>query len=239
MALRLVDPDASALFTIPQDHWTALNKRVGEAVSWAGAITPGPTLIARLVSVSQAWASTTFAQIVDMSGRIDAFSQDAVSRLAAVERAMAPLKDPVSPLPAPLAAAIRATFADLGQKAADVNAACHALSPAVSAFVEANKAVDQEAIVVFEREGWADAVAAIDTVDDAVSRILGAWDAIADDLNDVARGTIPLSMEILLSLGLESAIRAWTNVGSEAAAFQPMAAGQQQYYSGEWYREHS
>jgi hypothetical protein len=234
--IKLADSNAGSLFAISQADWTQISKRVGLTIVAAPiAPTIGQYLpeFPTLVPLCQAWASTAFPQIVTMSGQIVTFAKNAATELAAIQQTIAPLKDP---LPADVAAKIRQQFACLAGNASPVNNACAALSGQVAAFVTANQVIDQEIINAAGNLGpeWQPIEGPVNNVSAAAGLVLGAWSAIATDFNNVATGTIPLSIKLLLSLDIQSAISAWTQVGSEAAAFPSLAAGQQQYLSGAW-----
>ena len=56
-------------------------------------------------------------------------------------------------------------------------------------------------------------------LENAIGQVLGGWQAVSADLDDIASQRIDLSLEILISLQIDSAILAWTNIGAEARAY--------------------
>lgn len=56
-----------------------------------------------------------------------------------------------------------------------------------------------------------------------IQKIQGVWGAIADDLNDISnliKSNIQEALPIIMKLGVEAAIDAWTSVGKEADAYR-------------------
>lgn len=229
---------SGSLFTVPESDWTALSKRVGLtrlASSIAPVIEKYIPDFPQLVTVCENWANTTFPGLVDVSGRINTFSQECVQRFGAVQQAIAGLgqNDPIPPATVTL---IQNSFASLAVDAGPLNSTVVDLSGQVKAFVDRNDIIDAE-IANYAKElgpNWQAIGAATAPVQQAAGLVEGAWGAIATDFTAIATQKFEITMPFLLSLDVQSAVLSWTNVGKEAAAFQPMAAGQQQFLTGAW-----
>lgn len=236
--IQLANPSAGALFAVPQDNWTAISKRVGLTIL-ASAIAPiiGRTLteFPKLETACQAWRTTTFPGLTSLSASIGAFATTAASALTALQAPISRLA-PDDPVPAATAALVKSTLGSLARAMAPLNSQCDELNSQVQAFAGENQIVDAQVEAYIKALGpnWQSLAGDLPAVQSATGLVEGAWQAISNDFNAVADGSIALTTALLLSLDLQAAILAWQNLGPEATAFASLAQDQQQYLSGAW-----
>ena len=236
--IQLADPAAGALFTVPESNWTAISKRVGITVL-ASAIAPiiGQTLLEfpKLETACQLWANSTFPDLVSLSGDIGRFAGMAAASLAALQEPISKL-NPGDAVPQSTADLVKSTLATLAQQTMPLNTQSNALVAQVQAFATENQIVDAQVQNYVKHLGprWQSLTSDIPAVETAAGLVEGAWKAISNDFNAIVTNSIPITITLLLSLDLQSAVLAWKNLGPEAAAFAVMAKGQQQYLSGAW-----
>jgi cell division protein ZapA (FtsZ GTPase activity inhibitor) len=236
--IQLSDPSAGALFTISESNWTAISKRVGITIL-ANAIAPiiGQTLseFPKLEIACQAWANTTFPGLVNLSANIGRFAATAAADLRTLQGPISQL-NPGDAVPQSTANLVKTTLGTLAQQAQPLNSQCNALDAQVQAFATENQIVDAqvENYIKYLGPNWQSLASDMPAVETAAGRVEGAWTAITNDFNAIATNQIQITTTLLLSLDLQSAVLAWTNLGPEAAAFASMAQGQQQYLTGAW-----
>ena len=236
--IQLANPSAGALFAVPPSNWTAISKRVG-LTTLASAIAPiiGQTLteFPKLETACQAWRTTTFPGLTSLSASIGTFATNAAGALTALQAPISRLA-PNDPVPAATVALVESTLGSLARAMAPLNAQSNQLNIQVQGFAAENQIVDAqvEAYVKCLGPNWQSLADDIPAVETATGLVEGAWQAISNDFNAVANGSISLTTALLLSLDLQSAILAWQNLGPQAAAFASLAQDQQQYLSGAW-----
>lgn len=237
-AIQLSDPSVGSLFTVPESNWTAISKRVGITVL-ASAIAPiiGRTLadFPKLETACQAWRNATFPGMVGLSADIGTFATTAAADLKSLQGPISQL-NPGDAVPASTAKLVQTTLGKLAQNMLPLNTQCNALNTQVQSFATENQIVDGQVqnYVKYLGPNWQSLTSDVPAVEAATGLVEGAWKAISNDFNAVATGAIPITTALLLSLDLQSAILAWTNLGPEATAFASLAQGQQQYLSGAW-----
>lgn len=236
--IQLADPSTSALFAVPETNWTAISKRVGITIL-ANAIAPiiGQTLseFPKLEAACQVWRNTTFPGLTSLSASIGTFAGTAVTGLKALQGPISQLA-PGDMVPSSTAELVRTTLGNLAQGMAPLNTQCSALNTQVQSFADENQIVDAQvqAYIKYLGPNWQSLAGDIPAVESATGLVEGAWKAITQDFNAVATGSISITTALLLSLDLQSAILAWTNLAPQASAFASLAQDQQQYLSGAW-----
>lgn len=239
-SLQLTSSDTAALFSI---DWLSVTGRVAifkvlgknapVYLFKLGALEGDELGPAYYWEDCKSWATITFPALTAHVVAVTAFSSSAVPKLKAIQAQISGL-DPNAPLPADMKQAIQAQFQSLAQLAGGLRDSSTALVPLITQFLDSSNAFDAKlkaAALTLEWPALADAARLIEPV---LQRALGAWRAIADDLGAVASDKIPMTTELLLSLGIDSAVLAWSNIGAEASKFKTGADAQQLLIAGDW-----
>jgi hypothetical protein len=235
-SVRLTTPALGSLFVISESDWTAISKRVGLVVL-AAQIAPiiGRTLLdfPALETACQAWKNTTFPALVTQSGAIRDYAGKATQSFTSVQQAIANLK-PDDPLPAAIRTTAQNAITALATGTTALSQSTDNLATQIKAFMTENQVVDAQVAAYVQALGpqWQSLAPRTAVLENALGLVRGRWKAIADDLDLIASGKIDLTMALLLSLDIQSALLAWGNLRAEAAAFASMARDQQQYLSG-------
>jgi hypothetical protein len=81
---------------------------------------------------------------------------------------------------------------------------------------------------------WQSILPSTSKVSDASGLVRGHWHALTDDLANIARNPVTITTPFLMSLQIQSALLAWSNLKMQAVAFVAMAVGQDRYLTGQW-----
>lgn len=148
------------------------------------------------------------------------FSTTAIADLDQLNHVVSTL-NPNDPLPADVKASALNILQQLASRTQALQGATGSLLSQLQSFAAVIKEDDAEMRQdqPFGGGSWDAFFASIDTVENAIGQVLGGWQAISEDLDDIASQKIDLSLDILASLGIDSAILAWTNIGAEARAY--------------------
>lgn len=239
-SLQLANGDTAALFSI--DWWpvtghVAVFKRLGASASgdlyFFGAVEGDLLSPVYYWEACNGWAKISFPALTAHSAAVTAFSGSAVRQLNAIQAQISGL-DPNAPLPPAMKQAIQAQFQSLAQLATDLRDSSTELGPLITQFLDVSDAFDAKVAASPVGAAWPSLAGAGGAIRPALQRALGAWRAIADDLGGVASEKIPMTTELLLSLGIDSAVLAWTNIGAEASQFKTGANAQQILIGGDW-----
>jgi hypothetical protein len=239
-SLQLANSDTAALFSI---DWTPVTGRVAafKALGSSGGVyilgalegdVLGP---AYYWEACNGWAHISFPLLTAHSAAVAGFCPGAIRQLQTIQTQISGL-DPNAPLPADKKQAIQAQFQSLAQLATGLRNSSAALGPLITQFLDVSDAFDAKvaASPTPVAKAWTSLTAAGGAIRPALQRALGAWQAIADDLAGVASDRIPMTTGLLLSLEIDSALRAWSAIGAEASQFKIAADAQQSQIAGEW-----
>ena len=237
-SIALTSDSLGSLFVIPESDWTSISKRVGLTIL-AKDIAPS---IARylvdfpaLETVCQKWKDTTFPGLIAQSENLSNYCVQARDSWTKLQQAISGL-DPNRDLPPEVKREAEGVIGSLSQSTASLNQQFAPLSADVLAFTTQNQVIDSHITSYTDRLGpdWKSINPSTTAVDKATGLVMGAWQAISDDLNAIATGRIVMTTQLLLSLDIASALLSWEHLRDEAHDFASMAKGQEQYLSGQW-----
>jgi hypothetical protein len=236
--ITIASDDVASLFSIPEDDWTAINKRVGLVWLARDIVTSIEQYLPNfpaLETASQTWKDATFPALVQQAGAITTYSGQAISSFTTLQTATQAL-DPNAPLPPTVQSQAQTALDALAASSATIAASAKSLGDDVAAFTTQNQIVDAKIndYVGVLGSDWTVLTAETESVDQAVGLVRGSWSAIVDDLRNVASGQITITTPFLLGLDIASALLSWQHIQAEAGAFATMAGGQGQYLDGSW-----
>ncbi|MGO9319823.1 MAG: hypothetical protein ACLQBY_03325 [Solirubrobacteraceae bacterium] len=239
--ITLASAGTGSLFQVSEGNWTLISKRVGLAhlaepieVEVAKRIPEFPAL----ATACDRWRTATFSGIVTQAEELTANCTTSIQTFARLQHAIANLDPDESP-PESICASIFAAISSLHQSTVTLSNAIVALAGEVTAFRSANDVVDAQIARFVQELGpdWVSLASSTHAVEQAVGVVEGAWQAITADIGTIASGSIPITTQLLLSLGIASALLSWEHVREEAQAFPSMATGQTRYLDGSWLSE--
>jgi hypothetical protein len=234
----LTSDELSSIFAVPEATWTSISKRVGTAFLLRDIKNEIARTIPGFPALSDAcdeWRTRTFPGLVAQAVALAGYCSSSIAAFAALQLSIAGL-DPDQPLPPAVHAEAVAAIDKLHDATVARTVAIAPLTSDVASFRSANAVADAQIETYVARLGpdWAPLAAETGAVDDACGLVLGAWQAIDADLADLASGTFTITTQLLLSLGIASALLSWEHLIGEALAFPSMAAGQDKYLDGSW-----
>jgi hypothetical protein len=236
--IHLVNKSIGDLFTIPEADWTVISERVGLALlardvsSQIAAYLPD---FPALITASDRWKNHTFPALIGESSALPPYCRSAKEDFSGLQQQLS-AQDPYRPLSPELKAEAEVVLARLSQSSIPRARAFQDLVGELMVFASVNQLIDEKIRSYTDRLGpeWRSIEPSVGKVSRASALVLGAWAAISSDLSFVVSGSIPITTTLLFSLGLSSALLAWTNISREAEAFLPIAHGQEKYLSGQW-----
>lgn len=236
--VRLTAAGQGALFTVPESDWTAISQRVGMTLLAKGIASTIAKFLPDfpdLVTVCQQWKDTTFPTLVSQSQAVATYAGEAIGSFTKLQQKLVGLA-PDDPLPPDVETEASAALDELSTSTHDLASPFADLTEIVRAFYDENGIVDAKIEAYADRLGahWQSIAAPAKAIDEATGRVMGAWQAIDDDLANVASGSIPITTPFLMGLGIDAAVNAWTGLKQEASAFPSLAEGQQKYLDGSW-----
>ena len=130
-------------------------------------------------------------------------------------------------LPESLKALAVITIKSLHQATQSIAGSFNTLSGEVDQFKTANTNVDNEIKTYQDRLGpfWQSISQSMLAVENATGKVKGEWQSISDDLGNVVSGQIEITLPFLMGLEIQEAIKTWTMIQTETAAFAPVAPG--------------
>lgn len=219
-SLTLIDPSIAAIFTIPASAWAAINAEI-KPLFLSVVFDPGSLLRGTpLGNACLSWGELILPGLHDQANALVDFSGTAIADLQKLERLIASLR-PNDPLPADVKAEALNILQPLASRTRALQGAAGSLLSQLQSFAAVIKHDDAEMRQdkPFGHGSWDVFFGSIDTVENAIGQVVGGWQAVSADLDDIASQRIDLSLEILISLQIDSAILAWTNIGAEARAY--------------------
>jgi len=215
LSIPLVDSSMSAIFAVPQSSWQAVDAETSSVAGYnIDPIEPGTIQYA-----SVSWLTYIRPGLRQLSLSLGNFSGTAIQLLQQLQTLIAGLA-PNAPLPDDIKAKASGLLQQLANGMLGLRQNSQDLLAAVTDFSAIVKEDDREMRAAgADNPEWATFFASTAAVENACDALHGAWQAITEDLENAATKPIPLTMEILTSLGVKSAISAWTNLGAEARTF--------------------
>lgn len=236
--IKLTSCSMGSLFAIPESDWTAISKRVGLTVLLEGTadyIAPYIRDFRNLEIVCKTWKDATFPELVTQSHNLSHYSTEAIQSFSELQRTISNL-DPNEDLPPGVKQKAETVIGQLARSTGSLNQAFFSLTQNVKAFVSENNMVDAEIHSYVDRLGpdWQWIGASTKAVENAAGLVLGTWQAIASDLDNVVSGQITVTTKFLLNLDIQWALNSWKDLQNETDAFPSMAKGQDEYLTGRW-----
>ncbi len=236
--IHLVNEAVGSLYTVPENDWTEISKRVGLALlakDISHHIAQYLPDFPALVTACERWKTHTFPSLVAESASLPSYCSQAREDFSKLQQQLAG-QDPNRPLPAPLQQEAQTVLTRLSESSTPRERAAKDLVAELMSFVAVNQLIDAKIKSYTERLGpqWKSIDPSAGAVSRASSLVLGAWAAISSDLSYVVSGRIPVTTALLLGLGISSALLAWENLQREAEQFSHIAQGQEKYLNGQW-----
>jgi hypothetical protein len=235
---RLTSEELGNVVVVPQGDWTVINQRVGltllaeNIASTIGQFLPG---FPELVPVCRMWKDRTFAELIDHTRQLEAQAAAAIRDFGALQAELDTLGFN-DPLPDALRRQAEAAIGALAKSTAELSVRFDRISADVTEFTIRNRVVDQN-IEQYRRmlgPNWQSILPSTSKVSDASGLVRGHWHALTDDLANIARNPVTITTPFLMSLQIQSALLAWSNLKMQAVAFVAMAVGQDRYLTGQW-----
>lgn len=219
-SLTLVDPSIAAIFTIPASSWAAINAEIKPIFNSMMMDPDSELRHTPLGNACSDWAWLIIPGLHTQANALADFSGTAIADLDQLNHVVSTFR-PNDPLPADVKAWALNILQQLASRTQALRSATGDLLTQLASFAAVIKQDDAEMRQdqPFGGGRWDTFFASIDTVENAIGQVLGGWQAISADLDDIASQHIDLSIEILVSLQIDSAILAWTNIGAEARAY--------------------
>jgi hypothetical protein len=235
---RLTSEELGNVVVVPQGDWTVINQRVGLtllAENIASTIGQFLPVFPELVPVCRMWKDRTFAELIDHTRQLEAQAAAAIRDFGALQAELDTLGFN-DPLPDALRRQAEAAIGALAKSTAELSVRFDRISADVTEFTIRNQVVDQN-IEQYRRmlgPNWQSILPSTSKVSDASGLVRGHWHALTDDLANIARNPVTITPPFLLSLQIQSALLAWSNLKMQAVAFVAMAVGQDRYLTGQW-----
>jgi hypothetical protein len=235
---RLTSEELGNVVVVPQGDWTVINQRVGltllteNIASTIGQFLP---VFPELVPVCRMWKDRTFAELIDHTRQLEAQAAAAIRDFGALQAELDTLGFN-DPLPDALRRQAEAAIGALAKSTAELSVRFDRISADVTEFTIRNRVVDQN-IEQYRRmlgPNWQSILPSTSKVSDASGLVRGHWHALTDDLANIARNPVTITTPFLMSLQIQSALLAWSNLKMQAVAFVAMAVGQDRYLTGQW-----
>jgi hypothetical protein len=231
---KLASEDVAKLFTVPEAHWTAIDKRVGLAIrveAIGAEMQKTMPSYPALLGTSYRWKSSTFPGVVSQSAAVSHYAADQIQAFSLLRDEIAALPPSTQVVPAPLAYLAREALRRLHEATAVQAGTAAALSKPIDDFRIVNDAVDTD-IARMPIRSWPSVAAQTHAVAQGISHVEGTWSALVTDLQAMTNDGVAITMPFLMGLEIDVALASWRRIRTESTAFGSMAAGQQQYLDG-------
>ncbi|HMK90948.1 MAG TPA: hypothetical protein VK446_15100 [Methylocystis sp.] len=217
------------LFVIGRDEWIAVNDRVSaiiEAAPLRDALKY--YLLASfdaLLSVSERWRQSTYAELVGEAALAGVFARDAAHTLTQLQSEIAGLK-PTDPVPERAAFTIKVGFASLADGATERLVKAAALEPLIADFVAQNRAADATIVGIGRSLGdqWRSLDGPLGDIEKGMIDLDRGWGNVVDVLKAAGLRAQDITMAELLAADIALAIQAWNELAQVAAGFDRRAA---------------
>lgn len=224
------------LFTVPEDDWVAISKRVGYAIKLsniADQVTQFLPGFRALVTACVTWRDSTFPAIASNAVSLRDYSKQAVTEFTDLKAKIGPDGANLSPQVKDL---VVATLHRLSEQTTPLNNQFRTVAGQIADFTDLNRAVDAQVDAFVNKLGpqWHSILSSTGKVDDATGLVRGTWEALSADLNALVSEPIDVDEPFILSLQIDSSLLAWVNLQGEANRFGTVVANQQQYLTGAW-----
>jgi hypothetical protein len=229
----LVTSDLSTIFTVPEDDWSVISKRVGVSIALQ-QVFEGPGMLASFpafLAAATTWKGSAFPSLVTQSAALVSYADTAIADFGALRSSIQQLGAGATTVPDSIKNDTRVKLQSLHASTSTLAAQFTALVPPIDALRIASDAYDAEIAASSIAQSFPPAVDQTATVAGAIGLVEGSWGSLRDDLHGTLTD-VDVTMPFLASLGIEVALVAWQRIKTEAAAFAPLAAGQQDYLDG-------
>jgi hypothetical protein len=223
------------LFTVPEEDWIAINKRVGETAAAEGIASYIEQYIPEFPSLIQecnVWKGQTFDGMISQSAAISHYAGSAIIGFEGLLNAINAL-DPSQPtVPEPLQQKTLSLLSDLSKSTDLLSKIISDLNVQITTFLSVNQEVDAQILRYKEKLEvfWEPLGNIITHVDTATGLVTGVWLALSMDLQQYKDKSVDITMPFLLQLDIESALVNWKSLQAEADAFHQISANQKQYW---------
>lgn len=219
----IASSETGALFTIPRASWQQVHDRVSlclSAENIQNVIAQSLPDFPSLIVVCKTWRDKTEPGLVEHAENVAAYAQKAIDSFTTLNRSIATL-EPSDPLPDATKTQAETTFRSLDDGTTTLRGLVSQLSDQLIAFQSTNARVDAQVAGYQSKLGpyWQSIADANNALESATGQILGAWEAIGDDVALVVREPDRITTSFLLGLDIQAALGTWTQLKNEATAF--------------------
>jgi len=223
------------LLTVPEDDWTAINKRVGEAAAGAGAAEYISQYIPEfpvLVTVCKLWQDQTFESLIDQSAAISLYAGNAIYGFQELLKAMSQLEGSSDKVPDKIRQLACLQFDNLNQSTVALSKIVSSVGVSISDFLYVNQEVDMRIARYTSKLGiyWEPLGETILKVDSAVEKSTGDWFALAHTMQGILDVKPAITMHFLQNLDINTAIGRWKQLQLEADLFISFSENQVHYW---------
>lgn len=232
----LTNNDLGQLYSIPEEDWTAINKRVGATAAASGIANYIENYIPEfpnLIHVCELWKTQTFNGLINQSAAISQYTGTAVNRFQTLLNVISTISPSETQVPEAVKEQTRQALIELSSTTTDLCKVNSEVNIQISNFLAINVKVDAQMLRFREKLGifWEPLGQTITRVENATGLVTGSWLAIATDLENYAKLSPSVTMPFILQLDIEAAIVSWKSLQAEANAFMQISKNQKQYWA--------
>lgn len=233
-ALTNVSP--GRLFTIPEEKWTAINKRVGEASSASGVTGYIGQYIPEfdlLVTVCKLWQEETFDRLINQSEAISTYAHYAIDRFQWLLDTVNKLNSEEHQLPESIQDQTIGLLRGLSEQTDTLCQTVTSTAEQVRNFLATNRDVDFQLIRYKEKLGifWEPLEEIVTTMDYAARQESQDWCVLSENLGQFVATVQDITFPVFRGLNIETSLNNWKNLKTECDLFRAISADQKRYWS--------
>ena len=229
-----------ALFQIPTEFWTKINKRVFLVLAGQRG---GEYFVYRtmpnyqnLVNVCKTWKSTTFPGLITLCKTINSFiDKDVTTNFNILQNAVDELQK--GNTDATIQAQFTQVMATIKEDLNTLQKQTVDLATQITQFSEVNQQVDAEYHQTSAGKEWVVLKPSPSNIEHAIKNIRGVCDSISSDIAHMEReftDSISKGSLFMMNLGLEATLKNWLRVKDAIQQFVSGSVQQQKYLDGDW-----
>jgi len=231
----LTSKSLGRLFTVPENDWTAINKRVGEAAAGADVAQYISEYIPEfpvLVTVCKLWQDQTFERLIEQSAAVSLYAGNAIYGFQELLKEISVMDRSSGKIPDRIIQLTYLQFDNLNQSTLALSKIVASVGVSISDFLYVNQEVDMRIARYTNKLGiyWEPLGQTIINVNSAVEQSTGDWFALTHTMQRILDSRPEITMPLLLNLEINAAINCWRKLQLEADLFNSFSENQVHYW---------
>lgn len=219
----LINENGADLFRVPVAAWSSIISRVREIFTgtvFTKLLSEIIPVYPELLAACHLFKETTFPGLIQEAVKLSAYAREAIADFSTLNAKVQSISGTTVPMD--IQNQTIELLKALQERTSPLATSFSILETQLNDFISLNVQYGQEVHALVQRDNLPilpDIEQEIKTVQNALFRMNGTWMSLSNDLENVLRTPIDLTMSFMEALNIDAAIIEWKSIQEETAAF--------------------